>query len=156
MNKPLLHIIDMNEDILNQINQLSPEKRQLLEMLMQEEATKLQTNYVAPRTAVEETLANIWADVLKLKQVGIHDNFIEVGGDSIQSIKIAARAMKLGIKFTINQIFDYPTIAELATVANTSLFNTKQQPLTTTETAKFLEAELSQAELNQILKKHHN
>lgn len=146
----------MNEDILNQINQLSPEKRQLLEMLMQEEATKLQTNYVAPRTAVEETLANIWADVLKLQQVGIHDNFIEVGGDSIQSIKIAARAMKLGIKFTINQIFDHPTIAELSTVADTSLFNTKQQPLTTTETRQFPEAELSQGELNQILKKHQN
>lgn len=117
----------MNDDILKRVAQLSPEKRELLEVLMKEEATEPQVTYVAPRTPVEEALANIWAQVLGLKQVSIHDNFIELGGDSIQSVKIAARAMKAGIQLSINQIFEHLTIAELATVVDTTSFHQVEQ-----------------------------
>src|SRR5262249_1672220 len=77
--------------------------------------------YVAPRTAVEEALAEIWAGVLGLEQVGIRENFFELGGDSILSIQIAGRAKKAGLNFTVAQLFEHQTIEALAsivTVAN--------------------------------------
>jgi amino acid adenylation domain-containing protein/non-ribosomal peptide synthase protein (TIGR01720 family) len=75
-------------------------------------------NFVAPRTAVEKMLANIWAQVLRREQVGIQDNFFELGGDSILSIQIVAKANQAGLKLTPKQIFDRPTIVELATVVS--------------------------------------
>lgn len=67
-----------------------------------------------PRNEVEQSLAEIWADVLGLERVDFHDNFFEVGGDSILSIQIIARAHQAGLHLTPNQIFDHPTVAELA------------------------------------------
>ncbi|EKU98800.1 non-ribosomal peptide synthase domain TIGR01720 [Leptolyngbya sp. PCC 7375] len=72
----------------------------------------------APRNAVEETLAQIWQDVLRLNAVGIHDNFFELGGDSILSIQIVSRAREAGLRLAPNQLFEQPTIAELAAVVN--------------------------------------
>jgi amino acid adenylation domain-containing protein/non-ribosomal peptide synthase protein (TIGR01720 family) len=73
--------------------------------------------FIAPRTAVEQTLASIWAQVLGRAEVGIHDNFFELGGDSIQSIQIIARATQAGLKLSPKQMFQHQTIAELALVA---------------------------------------
>ncbi|MFT3764376.1 MAG: amino acid adenylation domain-containing protein [Minicystis sp.] len=77
------------------------------------------TAFVAPTSAVEAELAKIWASVLRLPQVGIHDNFFEIGGDSILSIQIVSRALKADIHITPRQIFEHPTIAELAAAAGT-------------------------------------
>ncbi|MFT3769045.1 MAG: amino acid adenylation domain-containing protein [Minicystis sp.] len=74
--------------------------------------------YRAPRDAVEETLAQVWARVLRLPRVGIHDNFFEIGGDSILSIQIVTRAQELGIALTPRQMFQHQTIAGLAAVAS--------------------------------------
>ncbi|MEA5506766.1 amino acid adenylation domain-containing protein [Halotia wernerae UHCC 0503] len=76
--------------------------------------------FVAPRTPIEEMLAHIWASVLKVEQVGIHDNFFEIGGDSILSIQIVARANTAGLQLTTKQLFQHQTIAELAAVAGTT------------------------------------
>ncbi len=70
--------------------------------------------YVAPRTPVEETLAGIWAEVLRLDRVGAHDNFFELGGHSILSIRMVAEAQKLGLGFTVQDVFAAPTVGELA------------------------------------------
>ena len=70
--------------------------------------------YVAPRNAIEETLAEIWQQVLGVKQVGIHDGFFELGGDSILSIQIVARANQAGLKLAPKLIFRHQTIAELS------------------------------------------
>ncbi|MFG6101602.1 condensation domain-containing protein [Leptothoe sp. EHU-05/26/07-4] len=71
-----------------------------------------------PRNAIEETLAQIWQDLLRLNAVGIHDNFFELGGDSILSIQIVSRAREAGLRLAPNQLFEQPTIAELAAVVN--------------------------------------
>ncbi|HEY9662090.1 MAG TPA: amino acid adenylation domain-containing protein, partial [Allocoleopsis sp.] len=76
--------------------------------------------YVAPRTSVEVTLAEIWSNLLGLSQVSIHDNFFALGGDSILSIQMIARAHQMGVRLTPKQIYQHPTIAELATVADTT------------------------------------
>lgn len=77
---------------------------------------EIEGEVVAPRTLVEEALATIWADVLGLDQIGIHNNFFELGGDSIRSILIIARAHRAGLQLTARQMFQYQTIAELAPV----------------------------------------
>ncbi|MEL7144538.1 MAG: condensation domain-containing protein [Cyanobacteria bacterium J06573_11] len=72
----------------------------------------------APTTATESNLADIWCAVLRLDSVGIHDNFFELGGDSILTIQIVSRAREAGLRLAPNQLFEQPTIAELAAVVN--------------------------------------
>ncbi|MBH8578113.1 amino acid adenylation domain-containing protein [Nostocaceae cyanobacterium CENA369] len=75
------------------------------------------TGFVSPHTHTQEVLAKIWQEVLLLKKVGIHNNFFELGGDSIISMQIIAKANQSGLKLTPKQIFQHQTIAELASVA---------------------------------------
>lgn len=78
----------------------------------------LQSNYVAPRNATEETLTKIWAEALELQEVGVEDNLFELGGDSIRGIRILARAQQaLSVDLTVEHLFQNPTIAELAACA---------------------------------------
>ncbi|WP_257450671.1 non-ribosomal peptide synthase/polyketide synthase, partial [Archangium lipolyticum] len=74
------------------------------------------TEYVAPRTAVEQRLAGIWAQVLGLPRVSLHDDFFALGGDSILSLQIVARARQAGFHLTPKHLFERPTLAELASV----------------------------------------
>lgn len=78
----------------------------------------LNNSYVAPRNEVEQEIADIWQEVLGMQQIGIYDNFLEIGGDSLLSIQITARANKAGLRFTNQHLFEYPTIAQLAEIAN--------------------------------------
>jgi amino acid adenylation domain-containing protein len=77
-------------------------------------SSELSSVFVAPRTLEEEVLAGILTEVLGLEQVGIHDNFFELGGDSIRSIQVLAKAKEVGIKFSLQQLFQSQTIYELA------------------------------------------
>jgi amino acid adenylation domain-containing protein/FkbH-like protein/non-ribosomal peptide synthase protein (TIGR01720 family) len=86
--------------------------------------------YSAPSTIVEELLTGIWSKVLGIERVGIHDNFFELGGDSILSIQAIAKAKQAGLQLTPKQMFEYQTIAELATVAGwTATIQAEQEPL---------------------------
>ncbi|HZS44938.1 MAG TPA: amino acid adenylation domain-containing protein, partial [Blastocatellia bacterium] len=76
----------------------------------------LDKSYVAPRTAIEKELADIWGSVLGLDRVGIHDNYFDLGGDSIRSIQIRAKAQQHGLGFSIQHLFQHQTIEELAIV----------------------------------------
>ncbi|MGZ9705569.1 non-ribosomal peptide synthetase [Pseudomonas sp. GNP013] len=73
--------------------------------------------YVAPRTALESTLAAIWCAVLNVQQVGLDDNFFELGGDSILSIQVVSRARQAGIHFSPRDLFQHQTVHTLAAVA---------------------------------------
>ena len=75
---------------------------------------------VAPRTSVEARLAAIWCEVLGISDLGMHDDFFDLGGDSILSIQIVARANRAGLRITPKQLFERPSIAELATVVESS------------------------------------
>jgi len=79
----------------------------------------------------EEKLIAIWQDVLGLLDVGIHDNFFEIGGDSILSIQVIARAHAAGLDLTPREMFDNQTIATLASVARSApAANCPQEPVT--------------------------
>ena len=69
---------------------------------------------VAPRTAAEATLADVFASVLKVESVGIQDNFFTIGGDSILALAVRSEAENRGIAFDIEELFARPTVAELA------------------------------------------
>jgi len=89
------------------------------------------SGFVAPRTPTEETLAAIWSEILRVERVGVGDNFFALGGDSIISIQIIARANQAGLQLTPKQLFQYQTIAELAAVASTTAVRQATQGLVT-------------------------
>ena len=82
--------------------------------------------YTPPRNPVEEVLTNIWSSVLGVDPVGVHDNFFELGGDSILSIQIIARANQAGLGLSPRQLFQHQTVAELATITESSTPITEQ------------------------------
>ncbi|MCH8619393.1 non-ribosomal peptide synthetase [Undibacterium sp. TS12] len=72
-------------------------------------------SYVAPRNYLESVLADIWADVLSLDRVGIHDNFFALGGHSLLCLKLFHKVTKqLNVRLPIASIFSGPTVAQLA------------------------------------------
>nr|WP_322692483.1 non-ribosomal peptide synthetase/type I polyketide synthase [Nostoc sp. DedSLP03] len=87
--------------------------------------------YVAPQTESEQILTIIWQELLLREQVSIHDNFFEIGGDSILSIQVVSRAKTAGVQITPKQIFQHQTIAELARVANTTAIVDARQGVVT-------------------------
>ncbi|MFT5163309.1 MAG: amino acid adenylation domain-containing protein, partial [Alteromonadaceae bacterium] len=70
--------------------------------------------YVAPRSAIEQQLCDIYKAVLSLKRVGIKDNFYRIGGDSIVSIRLVSKLREAGFELQVKAIFDEPTVAGLA------------------------------------------
>ena len=71
--------------------------------------------YVAPRTTIEEVLANLWEDVLKVERVGVHDNFFELGGHSLLATLLISRMRAaFSIEVPLRSIFESPTVAGLA------------------------------------------
>ncbi|MDT3777027.1 amino acid adenylation domain-containing protein [Nitrospira sp. MA-1] len=70
--------------------------------------------YEAPQTETEQTLAAIWAQVLGLARVGRHENFFELGGDSILALQVIAQGKEEGLVFTPRQLFQHQTIAALS------------------------------------------
>ncbi|WP_447009228.1 non-ribosomal peptide synthase/polyketide synthase [Saccharothrix hoggarensis] len=70
--------------------------------------------YVAPSGPVEEALAAVWADVLDVPEVGVEDNFFSLGGDSILSMQVVARARQAGYRFATRDLFAHQTVASLA------------------------------------------
>ncbi|MEI6411850.1 MAG: amino acid adenylation domain-containing protein, partial [Bacteroidota bacterium] len=73
------------------------------------------TKYVAPRNAVEIQLVEIWEQVLGREQIGVEDNFFNLGGHSLRAIRLSTEISKLsGQNIPLRMIFQYPTIAELS------------------------------------------
>ncbi|MBB4677123.1 non-ribosomal peptide synthase/polyketide synthase [Crossiella cryophila] len=79
------------------------------------EYTSTAAGYRAPRTAAEQAVAQVWAEVLGLDRVGALDNFFELGGDSILSIKVVSKLRAaLGVDVSPRLVFSHPTLAQLA------------------------------------------
>jgi len=78
---------------------------------------ELHTSFVAPRTPVEKELAKIWANVLSLDQVGIHDSFFDLGGHSLAATRVVSRVIKeFQMEIPLRSLFEAPTAAEMAAV----------------------------------------
>jgi amino acid adenylation domain-containing protein len=71
--------------------------------------------YVAPQTHSEQKLAAIWAEALKGANIGRHDNFFQLGGQSLSAIEVIARVRQsLGVEVAITDLFAHPVLADLA------------------------------------------
>lgn len=106
-------------DLWKRIEELSPEKRRLLETFLEQEGVEArpETDQTPPSTPAEELLVRLWSEALGLERLGVRSNVFELGGDSIHAIQVVARARQAGVGLTSQQIFEHPTIAAMAAVA---------------------------------------
>lgn len=82
----------------------------------------LREDFVPPRTQVEERLSEIWSQVLGIEPVGIHDNFFDLGGNSLQAIRLISRVREsFQAELPIVSLFDAPTVAKFAEFVNASI-----------------------------------
>ena len=103
--------------------------------------------HVAPRTMVEELLCEIWAGVLGLEKVGVHDDFLELGGDSLLAIRLLARIREaFKIEFDLKKLFECQTIDSLAVEIEARLHNRADSPPPLTRSSSPAEAPLSLAQ----------
>jgi acyl carrier protein len=81
----------------------------------------LEEGFVAPRTPTEKILAASWAEVLALEQVGIYDNFFEMGGNSLLATQVISRLREaFQIELPLRSLFEEPTVAYLSELIETS------------------------------------
>jgi amino acid adenylation domain-containing protein len=101
---------------------LTPQGKVDRKALPEPEAVRpeLAQEYGAPVGAVEQLLADIWCQVLELDRVGRHDNFFDLGGDSIRSIQVLGVARDAGVTLRLHDIVDAPTVAGLAATVTRS------------------------------------
>ena len=116
--------------------------------------------YVAPRTEIEETLAAIWAEVLKVERVSIDDNFFDLGGHSLLATRVVSRTNEVYPRaVTLRDLFEKPTLAEIALLIEQTQAVKSDTPLITAQPrrrkdrARLLEnlAQLSDQEAREIL-----
>jgi amino acid adenylation domain-containing protein len=82
------------------------------------------TQFVAPRTPVEEILTNIWVEVLKLPKIGVYNNFFELGGHSLLATQVVSRVREaFRINLPVRVLFESSTIEELALVIEETLID---------------------------------
>ncbi len=75
--------------------------------------------FEAPRTPVEQEVARIWCEVLNLEEVSVHDNFLDLGGQSLLATRIVSRLQRvLQTELTVRNLFENPTIASFSTVVD--------------------------------------
>jgi acyl-coenzyme A synthetase/AMP-(fatty) acid ligase/acyl carrier protein len=71
-------------------------------------------SYTAPRTEMENVVAAIWRQVLKLEKIGVHNNFFDLGGHSLLATQIVSRLRELlGVEVSLRVLFEKPTVAGL-------------------------------------------
>ncbi|MFL6203250.1 MAG: non-ribosomal peptide synthetase, partial [Thermoanaerobaculia bacterium] len=79
------------------------------------DASRPEKEFVAPEGPVQERLAGIWSEVLKLERIGARDNFFELGGHSLLATQVLSRMKKsFGVELALRTLFDSPTVAGLA------------------------------------------
>jgi amino acid adenylation domain-containing protein len=109
-----------------------------------------ETGFVSPRDGVEETIAALWRDLLKLDRVGVHDNFFSLGGHSLLATRVAAALRDaFGVEVPLRTLFEKPTVASLAL----AVAQLRLEQAGTTEAAHLLETleGLSDEEVEALL-----
>ena len=77
------------------------------------EFAAIEREYVAPETEQEQILCTVLKNLFQMVQIGVTDDFFELGGDSLRAIEYVAKAHNEGITFALQNVFDYPTVQQL-------------------------------------------
>jgi acyl carrier protein len=110
---------------------LSPNRKIDRKALPAPEAVERETEFVAPRSPIEEALSEIWTEVLGVERVGVFDNFFELGGHSLLATQVISRAKKkFESELPLRSIFEEPTVAGLASVIMRSQEQQKVEAIT--------------------------
>jgi amino acid adenylation domain-containing protein len=113
---------------------------------------ELDRAFVAPRTPVEDILTSIWSEILGIKQIGIYDNFFDLGGHSLMATQVISRLCKVfRVKLPLRTLFEMPTINDLAS----TIIKTSGKPEVIEKIAQTLKEleELSENEVEMMLSK---
>ncbi|SDM57375.1 non-ribosomal peptide synthetase [Allokutzneria albata] len=95
-----------------------------------EERGELLAGYVAPETPTEQGLARLWVQVLGVSRVGLDDNFFDLGGDSILTIRLLSEIKAaFGVKLSPRVVFDSPTVRKLAAAVETAVLEDIERSL---------------------------
>ena len=124
------HIVFLEEIPLTPHGKLD---RRVLPEPEREQASLRDAPYVAPRNHIEERLALIWQDILRLPRVGAEDNFFEIGGTSLHGLRLFMRIREeFKVSLPLGTLFQSPTLAQLAVHIETSVHGArgKLSPLT--------------------------
>jgi acyl-coenzyme A synthetase/AMP-(fatty) acid ligase/acyl carrier protein len=114
------------------------------------ETFDLTNSYTPPTNAIEEILAGIWAKILHLQRVGIHDNFFDLGGHSLLATQVISRIREaFAIELPIRCLFESPSVAQLAQ----TLIEREAKPGITAKRAQILQKleNMSPEEAKQLL-----
>ncbi|RAM50564.1 MAG: non-ribosomal peptide synthetase [Hapalosiphonaceae cyanobacterium JJU2] len=85
-----------------------------------DETSIVKSTYLPPRNQTESILANIWQQVLQVSNIGVYDNFFDLGGHSLKAIALVSQIQeKLALPFQLKEVFSHPTIAEQAELLTT-------------------------------------
>ncbi|MBI6547333.1 non-ribosomal peptide synthetase [Xenorhabdus lircayensis] len=101
--------------------------------------------YVAPRDEVEEKLSQLWQGLLKINQVGIHDNFFTLGGHSLQATRlISSIRNELHVEIPLKSVFEHPTLEQLSQITMVHLIKEKRKHFQTGQrtTQKLLKGDI--------------
>ncbi len=112
---------------------------------------KRATEYVAPKGEKEELFCTIFSDILKIKEVGATDNFFEIGGTSINAIKVIVEASKHGVQIVFNDLFTQKTPRALAAYVESSTSSASSDTSPTSDTRFSTPESEHYAPLNTLL-----
>ena len=91
---------------------------------------EISTQYIEPQTDLEKKIASIWCEILDVKQVGLHDNFFHLGGQSLTAARVVARLTETaGGAIPLRLLFEKPTIFELAKFISACNDLTMERPI---------------------------
>jgi len=94
-------------------------------------------SYVPPSTPTEEIVAGIWKEVLGVEKTGIYDNFLEIGGHSLNATQVVSRVCRVfPVDLPLRAVFDYPTLRELSARIDSELHSTQLDTIPPVEPEK--------------------
>ncbi|MEV0742220.1 amino acid adenylation domain-containing protein [Streptomyces sp. NPDC050549] len=85
--------------------------------------------HTAPRTGAESAMACVWAEVLGLDRVGVHDNFFDLGGDSLRAVALAGALRDAGTAVSVRDVFEHRTVARLCAAVGSSPVVNSPEPV---------------------------
>ncbi|NER82688.1 MAG: SDR family oxidoreductase, partial [Leptolyngbya sp. SIO1D8] len=116
LNRVIVSIQDLPETI-EKISETIEKISETIEKISKYPRPELSNNYVAPRNEIEQKLAGVWQNILRIEQIGIHDNFFDLGGDSLIGLQLISKLkQEFQVEMSINYLFQSPSISQMALV----------------------------------------